>query len=179
MIKLYTTILAVFFLSVISAQLKEEMIGSPFVQNFKPIEYKGEPQVNCVATDSRGVLYFGHNTGLSVFDGQEWDYIDLNHKQVTSIFVREDDRILVGSLGEFGELISNESGELVYECISCDKADVKGEIFGIVSIGEKTFFTEFAGIHVMRQDSLHFIPEEIAVRDVYTCLLYTSDAADD
>lgn len=58
----------------VKAQQKEVILRTPFVQNFKPIEYFGEPQVNCVAVDSRGVLYFGHKSGLSIFDGADWRF---------------------------------------------------------------------------------------------------------
>ncbi|MCB9188686.1 MAG: SpoIIE family protein phosphatase [Flavobacteriales bacterium] len=150
-------------------QNSERVLGTPFVQNFKPIEYIGEPQVNCVAKDARGVLYFGHNSGLSIFDGAAWRFISIGDHGVQSLLINEKDEVFIGSEGEFGKLISDERGKFTYKNLS-DNLEVEIEdVFGLIEVEDVIYFSDYSKIYRLENENLSIAAEvEGQIRDLYS-----------
>jgi serine phosphatase RsbU (regulator of sigma subunit) len=156
--------------STVVAQIYEQNIGNVPIQNYSPKEYKGEPQVNRVAIDSRGVLYFAHNSGLSIFDGTEWENISINDNSVQSIYISENDKIYVGSEGEFGELLTNEKGVLYYASLTQD-LDSLSDLSDIFSITEKEgsiLFSDYNNIYILdRSNKTKVVSTEDIIQETY------------
>ncbi len=103
-----------------------QQVGSPFLRNYTPDEYRAEPQVWTTVQDKRGVMYFGVYGGVLEFDGTNWRMIDLPEENVVrSLDIDNDGRIYVGSHGEFGYLRPDTSGRLHYQSLiaELDSAD--------------------------------------------------------
>jgi len=90
--------------------------GNPLITNYTPEVYGANEQVWCVTQDDRGVMYFGTNdNGILEFDGKTWRTIPLpENKSVRSLCKGDDGVIYVGSIGEFGCLEPDISGNLHY-----------------------------------------------------------------
>jgi len=56
-----------------SQEIKET--GRPFITNYAPKLYDGNPQNWCIAQDLRGVMYFGNSDGILEYDGINWRLI--------------------------------------------------------------------------------------------------------
>ncbi len=152
------------------SQIKEKFIGNVPVQNFAPKDYRGEPQVNCVTKDSRGVLYFGHNSGLSIFDGTDWAAVKVDDKSVQSIYISTNDRIFIGSEGQFGELVNNDKGLFEYVILS-KEIEEKNEIntiFSINKIDNRVFFSDLNHLYILDENkNIEIITSEETVQETY------------
>lgn len=112
----------------------------PAITNYTVKDYEGGHQNWACAQGDDGVMYFGNNNGLLVYDGFSWElhwvpggYI------VRSVFV-DDDRVYIGSFEEFGYFIRKTDGQMQYHSLSAgikDKISSNDEIWHIVRLGEK------------------------------------------
>jgi serine phosphatase RsbU (regulator of sigma subunit) len=152
------------------SQEKGLFIGQVPVQNFKPKEYLGHPQVNCVVKDSRGVLYFGNNGGVSIYDGTKWESISIkDDKRVESIFISKQDEIFIGSEGDFGQLQVAENGKLNYRSMSENLNDSIqiSTVFGITKFGESVLFSTFEYLFIYNGKNVKAIPAQGKITDIY------------
>ncbi|MFN8208626.1 MAG: SpoIIE family protein phosphatase [Bacteroidales bacterium] len=101
--------------------------GIPFQKNYSTAKLSYAEQNWAVAQDSRGVMYFGNNdNGVIEFDGVNWRNIPLpNSINVRSLAIDSMDRIFVGGVSEFGVILPDKNGKLVYNSLSArlDSAD--------------------------------------------------------
>ena len=51
--------------------------GNPFITNFSVKEYKGHPQIWDIVLDNWEFLYFANGDGITIFDGNDWELIQL------------------------------------------------------------------------------------------------------
>jgi len=95
------------------AQIKNE--GIPFIKNFTQKDYKGSPQNWAVVQDQRGVMYFGNNYGFLEFDGNSWRLQGVANKTIVrSLAVDKNGRIYVGGQSDFGYLVPDAQGQMVF-----------------------------------------------------------------
>jgi len=95
------------------AQIKNE--GIPFIKNFTQKDYKGSPQNWAVVQDQRGVMYFGNNYGFLEFDGNSWRLQGIANKTIVrSLAVDKNGRIYVGGQSDFGYLVPDAQGQMVF-----------------------------------------------------------------
>jgi len=109
------TCLTFAFVSVASlAQIPSEM-GLYDIRNYNSKEYGLPPQNFAVVQDSRGVLFFGNNSGILEYDGQNWDTI-LTPQQsaIRSLCKDKKGVIYVGGTNEFGYLAPTKTGGMHY-----------------------------------------------------------------
>ena len=52
-------------------------VGRPFLKVYSPKEYNAGLQNWAIVQDHRGVMYFGNNPGVLVYDGISWRMIEL------------------------------------------------------------------------------------------------------
>ena len=177
MLMKHILLLLVFFPIFTFSQIKEKLIGNIPVQNFAPKDYKGEPQVNCVAKDSRGILYFGHNSGLSIFDGTDWTSVKIDDRSVQSIYISDNDQVFIGSEGQFGELLTNHKGVFQFEILSKEisKNHEIGTIFSINHFSNQIVLSDLEYLYILKEDkSIEIIPSTETIQETYVVgnLLY-------
>jgi signal transduction histidine kinase/CheY-like chemotaxis protein/ligand-binding sensor domain-containing protein len=90
-------------------------LGAPFIQNYRPEDYRAKPSNWAIIQDERGIMYFGNEQGVLLYDGAYWRLTKLpNHSTVHSLEQAADGRIFVGGTDEIGYLAYNQSGREIY-----------------------------------------------------------------
>lgn len=90
----------------------------PMATNYTSRQFKANNQNWDCDQDSEGVMYFGNNDGLLIFDGSRWEcYPVPGHYIVRSVFV-DSDKVYAGSYQQFGYFLRDEFGKMRYTSIS-------------------------------------------------------------
>lgn len=154
------------------------------ISNFTPRDYgKNHSAQNWgIARDRSGVLYFGNDNGLLVYDGIRWSFIPVvNGKKVFSIAIDKNDNLFIGSYGEFGWIPRNESGYGEYQSLN-EKLSVDDKKFSqvwrvfclnekeiVFQAQEELIFFDYKNCKVVKpQNSFHlasFDGEKLFVRE--------------
>ncbi len=119
---------------------------APTVKNFSTRDYGKEynPEIYCATQDHRGVMYFGSGNGVIEFDGQFWNYINVQAgSYVRAVGVDSTGRVYVGTMGDFGYLSGTENGELEYKSLFDnipEDDNFFSEIWAIHTTSEKVYF---------------------------------------
>ncbi len=98
----------------LQAQHKGE-IGLPFITNYLPKTYKAPPQSFSITEDTRGMMYFGIQSGMLEYDGVRWRKVIF--KEIPPI-VRATARgknglVYYGAVGDFGYLEQDSAGQTI------------------------------------------------------------------
>ena len=80
--------------------LAQEQIGRPIITNYSYEDYKADPTNWWATEDEKGILYFANNDGVLMFDGVNWNLIELPNSGVRSLAQDEKGRIHVGGNGD-------------------------------------------------------------------------------
>ncbi len=105
----------IFSLLVFSLSGQVKNLGVPQVINYSKEIYSADAQNWAILQDERGVLYFGNNTAVLEFDGNQWKkHFTSNKSAVKSLARDKNGRIYVGGKAEFGYLKANTKGEWQY-----------------------------------------------------------------
>ena len=88
--------------------------GLPYIQNFSPKDYNAEIQNFSIVQDKRGLMYFGNNKGVLVYDGVSWRLIPTANKTLARSLCVVNDTVYAGAEGDFGYLIPDSTGELKF-----------------------------------------------------------------
>src|SRR6056297_1957642 len=105
-------LLVTFVLLTLSVFSQDERKGLPFIKNFTPQDYGEHIQNWSVLQDERGIIYIGNVNGVMEYDGEKFRLIEMPNK-TTSRFLEidENNRVYVGTVGDFGYLKPNKKGE--------------------------------------------------------------------
>ncbi|HSY75418.1 MAG TPA: hypothetical protein VK890_01100, partial [Bacteroidia bacterium] len=103
------------------------------IRNYSAKEYNLHPQNFAVAQDSRGVLFFGNNSGILEYDGKNWDTILTPEEgPVHSLTMDSKGMIYVGGTGEIGYLAPDANGRMRYHSLLDSIKDKNQRDFGPV-----------------------------------------------
>jgi signal transduction histidine kinase/DNA-binding response OmpR family regulator len=91
--------------------------GQPLLRYYPPSEYRAGTQIWTVASDKRGVMYFGHNLGILEYDGVNWRKLYTTGSSVRALAVSPDGRIYCGGIGDFGYLEADSEGQMQYHSL--------------------------------------------------------------
>ncbi len=133
-------------------------IGSPFIKNYDPEKLKILPQVWNVKQDNRGVMYFGCDENLLMYNGKEWQKLQLPsyNSIVYSIDIDSNGILYAGYDGEFGYFKPNKLGQMKYSSLSQELDTADNEFMRI----RKIFATK-EGIYFCSGNAIcRFKPEE-------------------
>ena len=90
------------------AQVNLQEGGLPFITNYSASSYHAGIQNFDIVQDELGRIFVANNLGLLEFDGKNWFRYGLNNTKVRSAYVGKDNRIFVGSQGDFGFLEADD-----------------------------------------------------------------------
>jgi ligand-binding sensor domain-containing protein/DNA-binding CsgD family transcriptional regulator len=140
----------------------QQRLAQPRIVNFNNDGYKGGMQNWAIAQDARGLMYFGNNEGLLVYDGRYWKKFPLpNATVVRSVAVDADGRIYVGGQDEVGYFEANAHGILTYHSL-LDKVPVQdmhfADIWKIILKGKEVFFRASTRILHLKDDIITVYP---------------------
>lgn len=103
------------------------LVGNPPVTRFTP-DLDVYPQNFAITEDRDAVIYVGNTNGVLVFDGGYWRLIKLpNRQEVRSLAYDGKSRIYVGGFNEFGYLVRDASGQLVFHDLT---PGIRGRLHG-------------------------------------------------
>ena len=95
-----------------------QFIGVPAIQNYEVNEYEAGIHNYQITQDRRGIIYIANNLGLLMFDGANWELLQVtNGTKVRSVFVTEKGRIYVGAQNELGYFFPNSNGRYEYHSL--------------------------------------------------------------
>lgn len=113
----------VFFLLINGFDLKGQQseLGTPPITNFSKSEFEAGTQNWSIAQDENGIVYFGNNKGLLLFNGKTWQTYPLpNFTIARSINITNPVKVYVGGQNEFGYFETTPSGAKEYHTLSAN-----------------------------------------------------------
>ena len=86
------------------------------IDNFTTKQFKGSNQTWGITQNTDGRIFFANQGGILIYDGKLWKTIFAKYDAPgRSIALSTNGKILVGTMGDFGKVISNIDGEVEYE----------------------------------------------------------------
>lgn len=147
--KTYSAFL-IFFVYFLFASLGLELSASsflPIVTNFSAHDYSAGLQNWSCTQGANGEIYIGNNTGLLVYDGYNWNKIEIPGTPIVRSVMADGSRIYVGSHKEFGYFEKNEFGEMIFtslhDLIKRNEHD-DYDIWNILKMNSKIYFQSFS-----------------------------------
>ncbi len=111
------TVLFLLKLSLALGQIKP--IGLPLVDHYRQDVYKGDAQNWDIVEDAMGNMYFGNNSGILKYDGEEWQVFQVNNgSMVRSLEITNHQRVYVGAYNEIGFLDRSDKGKTNYHSLN-------------------------------------------------------------
>ncbi|MCF8381384.1 MAG: SpoIIE family protein phosphatase [Bacteroidales bacterium] len=96
-----------------------QLIGHFPVYNFSAKQYGAFDQNWVARQDERGLMYFGNNQGLLIYDGEEWKIIEVdNQSLVYSMDIDKNGKVYIGGENEFGVIKYDSVGSAYYHSLS-------------------------------------------------------------
>lgn len=146
----------------------------PAITNYTVKDYEGGHQNWACAQGDDGVMYFGNNNGLLVYDGFSWELYKVpGNYIVRSVFV-DKDKVYIGSFEEFGYFVRNTAGEMKYHSLSAGLKNAispNDEIWHIVRWGKEIFFQSFTRWYAYDGERIRYMNQRESLRPLYfyTC----------
>jgi hypothetical protein len=139
------------FYNASDGQVKQ--IGTPKITNYPKSIYKAGTQSWSIDQDSRGVLYFGNNSGMLEFDGQHWQLHPVPNKSIVRVIKYAGNRIYAGAFNDFGYFSPNRKGVLQYHSLIQKDIIPNGEVWKIhIAADSSVYFQSFKNI-------IHYYPK--------------------
>ena len=117
--------------------------GIPETVNYSKDEYRAGTQNWAITQDDSGLMIFGNNKGVLVYDGTDWELVPLpNRTIVRSLAKAPDGRIYVGGQDEFGYLDRDDCQQICYRSLSrqLPEAEQSFEDVWKIFVGEEEVF---------------------------------------
>jgi serine phosphatase RsbU (regulator of sigma subunit) len=127
-------------------------IGSYFLTNYSPTDYKAGNQNWAIIQDDNGIMYFGNNEGILEFDGQNWRKIDPAY--IVSAEKDSNGIIYMGGRENLGYLQTKPNGSVAFKSIKHLITDTSYSIRYIRNIvfhEDKVWFNDENG-HILVYD---------------------------
>ncbi|MFK8007128.1 MAG: ATP-binding protein [Saprospiraceae bacterium] len=135
------------------AQPQNEL-GTPFIKNYTPKDYRGFPQIFGVAEDTSGIIYFTGN-GITEYDGEVWRKIPTMGAVTWGIALGEDGKVYVGGTDDLGYLEADSLGQQQFISLKYlvpKEHEGFGQLRQVVVVGEDIYFASRSG-YLIKYDS--------------------------
>ena len=166
MTRKYTVFFLFFFSVTLYAQVETDFlrrVKSSVTEaiSFDRNDFKSDSQFWSMVEDKDGLLIFGNNAGILIYDGEYWKSIPLpNKSSVRSLLIDKNGTIWVGGYNEVGNLIKNPFGNYYYKSL-VDELHLNTINFentwNIHSFNGKTIFRTFKELIVIMGKSVTHI----------------------
>ena len=132
--------------------------GNYFIESFDLSQVGGDPRNYAVAKDDKGRVYVANNSGIFVFDGNQWHLLKQLHGMAVRSMAVSNDRLYIGGRGTFGFVQLNSisgnsigSYQPLIQYLPEDKREV-GVIKNTIVRPEGVYFRASHGIYFYRTD---------------------------
>ena len=87
----------------------------PKITHYSRNDFQADGQFWTMTEDKNGILYFGNNDGVLVFDGERWQKVTLpNHSTVRSLITTKDNVVHAGGYNQIGTIDRDSLGNYSY-----------------------------------------------------------------
>tara|TARA_R110002020_G_scaffold85914_5_gene211770 strand:+ start:7927 stop:10845 length:2919 start_codon:yes stop_codon:yes gene_type:complete len=87
----------------------------PKITHYSRNDFHADGQFWTMTEDKNGILYFGNNDGVLVFDGERWQKVTLpNHSTVRSLITTTDNVVHAGGFNQIGTIDRDSLGNYFY-----------------------------------------------------------------
>jgi signal transduction histidine kinase len=111
------TLLLPHFPSLQGAPFFDPEAGFPLIRQFRPVDYRGHPQVHDIIQGPDGLILLGNANGLLEYDGTRWSHIPAPVSTVFQLTTGPDDRVYAGGGDSFGYFEKIPRGEWAYRSL--------------------------------------------------------------
>lgn len=145
--------------------LSKSIANLPEVIHFDRSDYMGDSEFwsSCRGVD--GVLYFGNNDGVVIYDGERWITVGLpNSSSVRSLLAAENGTIYAGGYNDFGKIQRDSVGDYFYQSMIGELALQGKELENIEQInqlGENIIFRCYKQLIVVSENRNTIIPSTV------------------
>ncbi len=137
---------------------------TPLISNYGKEVHRGGTQNWAIAAHDDGIIYFGNNSGVLVYDGHEWKVVPLpNRTFVRSLLREESGHLYVGGQNEFGYfsngMVSDKNYHSLKHLVPQEHSDFE-DVWEIFDVGNTTYFcTEKAIFLISNGDCEVLLPK--------------------
>ncbi|WP_443946171.1 triple tyrosine motif-containing protein [Pedobacter sp. AW1-32] len=153
-------ILILVFISVKLHALDIKSIGVPYIENHSKSTYAAGNQNWSITKDKNGLMYFGNNDGLLVFDGKYWQKHQMPNRQIVRAVAADGKgKIYAGGFGEFGYW-AVKNNKLKYHSLVGQLpkgTSVTDEIWKIYVDKDRVIFQSFSKIIILKNNKIEVV----------------------
>jgi diguanylate cyclase (GGDEF)-like protein len=162
-IGLFITLLVAFTGSTLASTSER---GQPFISWHPPQAYGAGTQNWAVTQGEDGLMYFGNDGVVLVFDGARWEQVRVAPgRAIRSLARSRDGRILVGSQGDFGYLETAEDGTIGYVSLAAEldeDAPAFTDVWQSFAYDDHWYFASRQALFHVHEGHIHIHPHEPA-----------------
>lgn len=145
--------------------LSQSIANLPEVVHFDRSDYMGDSEFWSSCRGLDGVLYFGNNDGVVIYDGEAWVTVALpNSSSVRSLLASNDGDIYAGGYNEFGKVQRDSLGNYFYQSM-IEKSALQGKelenIEQISQLGDNIIFRCYKQLIVVSDNRNTIIPSSV------------------
>ncbi len=156
-----TGFIALWWVSVCSANAQNSLKGLPLIRTFSTEEYQGGIQNWDITQGANDLLYVANNFGLLIYDGEKWTTLPIEQAtRILAVAYSSNGLIYVGGQGDFGYFQATKNGTLNYTSLKENlPANYRNfnEIWKIYTLGKVTYFFTLNHIFKLENDQLEVI----------------------
>ncbi|MCM5664019.1 triple tyrosine motif-containing protein [Galbibacter mesophilus] len=108
-------------------EIFNSILHQPEVIHYHRSDFQGDTEFWSACRGNDGVLYFGNNDGVLIYNGESWQKVKLpNSSSVRSLLASSDGTIYAGGYNEFGNVVKDSLGKYHYNSF-IEKLNLKGK----------------------------------------------------
>jgi len=130
---------------------------TPLISNYGKEVHQGGTQNWAVTSREDGIVFFGNNSGVLVFDGDQWDRVPLpNRTFVRSLKYTEGGHLYVGGQNEFGYfmngVVSPQNYRSLKHLVPEEHSDFE-DVWRIFTLEDDTYFCTEKAVFIINDDA--------------------------
>jgi len=131
-----------------------------YIKNYPFNIYKASPVVSNLVKDDNGLIYFGTNKGLVIYDGVRWETVIVsNYSDVKCLELGPDGKVYVGANSNFGYILNDPIKGFQYISLSDSLPPYEtnfNDVWQIVFLNDDIYFQTYAGIYKWNKNEIIF-----------------------
>lgn len=152
----YLLLLAILLPTALAIAQTNNEIAYPIMRVYTDKEYQGSKRNYAIASDNRGLIYIGNESGIMEFDGSRWRTINVPMGSVVRALAADaKGRIYVGLDGDFGYLAPDSLGSLGFTSLSGTANDGSlGSFLNVYASADAVYFVSLNRVFIYKNAKL-------------------------
>ncbi|MFO7862719.1 MAG: histidine kinase dimerization/phospho-acceptor domain-containing protein, partial [Salinivirgaceae bacterium] len=154
---------------------QHEYNGKLITKHYTTEDYGASAQIWSATSDERGIMYFGANRHVMVYDGENWQHLQAENKSIIrSIDTDSLNHVYVGSYNEFGVFRTRPNGSYHYTNLSSQLPDTLKNMRNVW----KTFTTSHGVYFITETGFYRYHKNRISFHETQLKALFAAKAHD-